>query len=283
MSLPPTAVLAIRLILILTALYAVVVFLAWRFQERIAFPGPNRALPDPAQVGIPDGEAVTIVASDGVQLRGWYLPPNPAPEPGGKAPGLIWFYGNMETVADLAPLLGRFRPPGTGMLVIDYRGYGESGGKPTEPGLYLDAEAAWSFIKSLEEIDPARIAVYGRSLGSAVALYLATHQPVRAVVLDSPFSSSRQMSRRHYPFLPARLLRLELDNIARARQLEAPLLVFHGTDDRIAPFSMGRAVAQAGRAVELVAIQGAGHNDTYDMGGESYRDRLHEFLSEHLR
>ncbi|MFQ6044791.1 MAG: hypothetical protein ACE5PT_00340, partial [Gemmatimonadales bacterium] len=146
MSFPPAVVIAIRLILILAALYAVVVFLAWSFQERIAFPGPNRALPVPAQAGIPDGEAVTLVASDGVELRGWYLPPNPPPDSGGTAPGLIWFYGNMETVADLAPILRYFRPPGIGMLVIDYRGYGESGGKPTEPGLYLDAEAAWSFI-----------------------------------------------------------------------------------------------------------------------------------------
>ena len=169
------------------------------------------------------------------------------------------------------------------MLVLDYRGYGESSGKPTEQGLYLDAEAAWAFITRRDEIDSTRVAVYGRSLGTAIALYLATHRPVRAVVLDSPFSNSRDMARQHYPFLPSGLLRLRLDNVARARQLAVPLLVFHGTEDRVVPFPMGRAVAQAGRAVELVQIEGADHNDTYNVGDDVYRDRVHEFLAAQLK
>ncbi len=271
----------LKIIAVLVVLYALGVFLAWRFQDRVAFPAPRGALPAPAAVGIPDGELVEVTTQDGVTLRGWYLPPNPAPAEG-KAPGLLWFYGNMETIGGIAPVLREFRPPGIGMLVLDYRGYGQSGGRPTERGVYRDADAAWAYITSRPEIDDTRVAVYGRSIGSAVALYLATEQPVSAVVLESAFTSGRDMAEEHYAPVPSVLVELELDNVSRARELTVPLLVFHGSDDWIAPLPMGRAVAEAGRAEEFVVIDGAGHNDTYLEGGEEYCRRMHEFLREHL-
>ena len=273
---------ALKIIAVLVVLFALAVFLAWRFQQRVAFPAPRGALPAPPAVGIPDGELVAVTTQDGVTLRGWYLPPNPPPVEGTKAPGLLWFYGNMETIGGIAPVLREFRPPGIGMLVLDYRGYGQSGGTPTERGVYRDADAAWQFISSRPEIDSTRVAAYGRSIGSAVALYLATEHPVSAVVLESPFTSGRDMAEEHYAPVPSVLVELELDNVSRARELSVPLLVFHGSDDWIAPLPMGRAVAEAGRAEEFVVIEGAGHNDTYLEGGEEYRRRMHEFLREHL-
>ena len=272
---------AARIVGALLVAYGVIVLLAWIFQNRIAFPGAHSPPLTPQEAGIADGEAISLTTSDGVQLRGWFLPPDPAPDTG-RAPGLIWFYGNMETVYGLAPVFRMFRPPGIGMLVLDYRGYGQSDGTPTEPGLYRDADAAWEYLVARPDVDSTRIGVYGRSLGSAVALYLATERPVRAVVLDSPFSSGRAMAREHYPFLPPALLRLDLDIVGRARRLEVPLLVVHGAIDRIAPVAMGRAVAEAGRAEEFFEIEGSGHNDTYDVGGLRYRDRLHRFLQDHL-
>lgn len=262
--------------------YALVVFLAWRFQDRLAFPAPDAPLPPPGALGLAGGEVVTTTTSDGVTLRGWYIPPRPAPPSGQRAPGLLWFYGNMETVSGLASVFREFRPPGVGLLVLDYRGYGQSGGTPTEEGLYRDAEAAWALLSERADIDSTRIAVYGRSLGSAVALYVATEHRVRAVVLDSPFSSAKEMADRHYGIVPSALLRLRLDNLERAGRLEVPLLVIHGSDDRVAPMIMGRAVADTAPKGQLLVLQGAGHNDTYAMGGESYRMELHAFLSRHL-
>lgn len=273
---------ALKILAALVIAYALIVLLAWRFQDRIAFPGPSGPLPVPASVGIPDGELIAATTEDGIELRGWYLPPDPAPPAGERAPGLIWFYGNMETVGGIAPVLREFRPPGIGMVVLDYRGYGESGGTPTEAGIYRDAEAAWRFLTARSEIDSARIAVYGRSIGSAVALYLATERPVRAVVLESPFTSGREMADEHYAMLPSWLVQLRLDNRARAEHLTAPLLVFHGTDDWIAPFEMGRAIAQAGHAELFVPLEGSGHNETYAVGGAMYRDTFHAFLEKHL-
>lgn len=265
---------------VLAAGYLLLVVLAWRYQDRLAMPAPRMRLPPPTAEGVPAGERVSLRTADGVTLHGWFLPPDAgAPRP---APGLLWFYGNMETVTALAPVLEAWRPAEVGLLAVDYRGYGESEGHATEAGLYLDGEAAWAHLAARPEIDGARIAVYGRSLGSAVALHVALAHPVRAVVLDSPFSSARDMAREHYWFLPRGLLRLRFPNVERAARLEVPLLVVHGGDDRIAPVTMGRAVAAAGRG-RLVELPGAGHNGTYDLGGTAYRDTMAAFLREALR
>lgn len=263
-------------------IYLLLVVLAWKYQDRLAFPAVPAELPTPETLGLTHGERIQVTTADGIQLRGWYLAPVPAPPNGERAPGLIWFPGNMETIEGIAPILNGLRPPGIGLVVLDYRGYGESNGEPTEAAVYSDAEAAWDYLVGRPEIDSNRIALYGRSIGSAVALYLATRRPVRALVLDSPFSTGRDMAKEHYSFFPSSLIRLGLDNIRRAREIELPLMVFHGTEDRIAPIAMGRAVARAGRAEEFIEIPGAGHNDTYDMGGQMYVSRFHRFLNKHL-
>lgn len=271
---------AVRVLVAGGLLYATVLVLAWRFQERLAFPAPSDDLPEPAQFDMPDGVTVTVTTADGIQLRGWYLPPSG--EVAGRAPGVIWFHGNLETVGSIAEVLADFRPAGIGVLALDYRGYGESAGTPTEEGVYLDADAAWAWLSRRPEIDSTRIAVYGRSIGSAVALYLATERPVRAVILESPFTSGWEIAREHYALVPEGLVELGLDNLERARRLSAPLLVVHGTEDLIAPFEMGRAVAEAGRAEEFLVLEGTGHTSTYEEGGERYRDAVHRFLERHL-
>jgi dipeptidyl aminopeptidase/acylaminoacyl peptidase len=275
------SVYVLRALALALLVYGLIVVLAWRYQDRLAFPAPRMRLPAPADVGLPDGRRVEVRTADGVTLRGWYLPPaSGAPRP---APGLLWFCGNMETVTGMGRLAAAWRPPEVALLFLDYRGYGESDGTPTEDGLYRDADAAWTWLVAQPEVDAGRVALYGRSLGAAVALQLASHHPVRAVVLDSPFSSARALARLHYRLLPSGLVHLSMDNLARARTLTAPLFVAHGTEDRIAPIAMGRAVAQAGRARTFLAIEGAGHNDTYDLGDARYRDAMVAFLREALR
>lgn len=274
---------ALRILGALLVAYAILLVLAWRYQDRMAFPGRRMRLIHPRDAGLPDGEIVSVRTSDSVQLRGWYLPASPTPGIRPPTPALLWFYGNMETVSALAPILRDLRPSGIALLIVDYRGYGESGGRPTERGIYRDAEAAWAHLAARPEIDSTRIAVYGRSVGSAVATYLADVKPVRAVVLESPFSNAREMAREHYAMLPRFVVRLSLDNMTRAARLAVPLLVFHGSEDNIVPPRMGRAVAEAGRAREFVLIAGSGHNDTYDVGGREYREKLHAFLREHLK
>src|SRR6058998_910460 len=203
-------------------------------------------------------------------------------EGGGPPPpftALLWFYGNGETVAAMWPIVREFQPPGTAVLVLDYPGYGGSGGRATEGALYAAADAAYATLAARPDVDPQRIYVYGRSLGSAVATYTAAHHPVAGLILESPFTNAAAMAKYHYGLLPRFLLRLSLDNVANVRRVSCPILLFHGDADRLVPTAMGMAVAAAATGpVEVVLIHGAGHNDTYDVGGRSYRDKMWQFI-----
>lgn len=268
--------LVVRLILGVVAGYFLLTAILWLIQHRLTFPAPRAPLPDPVRVGLPDAEPLTLSMRDGTRLAGWYLPPGlSAP-----FPALLWFYGNNETIAAIAPVLRDFRPPGTAVLVVDYPGYGASEGQASEPGLYEAAELAYDTLLARPGIDPARVFVYGRSLGSAAAAYVATTRTPAGLVLESPFTSARDMARRHYPLFPAVLLRVRLDNLAAISRVRCPVLVLHGDADRLVPMDMGhRLAAAAPGEVEFVTIAGAGHNDGYGLGGRAYRAKVWEFLN----
>ncbi|MEX1999004.1 MAG: alpha/beta hydrolase [Gemmatimonadales bacterium] len=263
---------ALRIAAYIAVSYLVIVFVAWLMQDRLAFPSPRHVL------GTPEGgERVAIRTHDGLTLSGWFLPPaRPTSRP---APAVIWFTGNMETVGAMAPMLLQMRLPGAALLAVDYRGYGENPGKPTEADVYRDAEAIWDWLAARPDVDAMRIAVYGRSIGGVSATWLAAHRTPAAVVLDAPFTNARDMARRHYWFLPRIMTRLDLDNLERLRSVDVPVLILHGTQDRIAPFWMGQRLADAARQATLVPIEGAGHNETYDDAGPMYRDTVHAFLA----
>ena len=229
-----------------------------------------------------DAERVALTLSDGTQLAGWFIPPFPSPAP--PFPALLWFYGNGETIAAIWPVLREFRPPRTALLVVDYPGYGASGGRATEHALYEAADLAYAALATRPGVDPSRVHVYGRSLGSVAATYVAATHPVAGLILESPFTNARDMARRHYAPFPRFLIRLRLDNLAAMARVRCPVLVLHGTRDRIAPLEMGKRVAAAAQGpVELVLIDGASHNETYDVGGIAYRDKVWKFIGSATR
>lgn len=262
------------------ALYLVISLVLWAVQEKITFPAPRGPLPDPTKT-LGSGERIELTMRDGTRLVGWYLPAKTAEDGGGrrKTAGLLWFYGNGEMIGAIWPIIRDFRPPHAALLVLDYPGYGASGGKATEAGLYEAADLAYAALAAREEVDRTRIYVYGRSLGSAAATYTAAHHDVAGLILESPFTSARGMAARHYKIFPRFLVRMRLDNLANIRQVRCPVLVFHGTADMLVPMKMGKAVAAAAPGpVEFVLIEGAGHNDTYDIGGRIYREKMAEFV-----
>jgi len=264
------------LILGLAAVYLTILLLLWANQERLTFPAPRGSLPDPQPL-LGTGERIELAMHDGTRLGGWYLPP----KEGGRAtaPGLLWFYGNGETIGAVWPVIREFRPPHAGLLVVDYPGYGASGGRASEAGIYEAGALAYEALASHAEIDRTRIYVYGRSLGSAVATRVAAEHPVAGLILESPFTSARGMAAHLYRIFPLFFVRLKLDNLAAVRQVHCPVLVFHGTADRLVPIGMGRQVAAAAPGpAEFVMIEGAGHNETYDRGGRAYRDKLAQFV-----
>ncbi len=289
--------LVLRILISLGLAYLVLLLLAWRFQDRLAFPAPRASLPDPKRVGVENGEKVELVSGDGTKLVGWYL--RPVEGGGGRSkaghddgastafhrppptsPALLWFYGNGETVAAIWPIVREFQPPGTALLVVDYPGYGGSGGRATEPALYAAAEAGYTMLATRPGVDPHRIFVYGRSLGSAVAIYTAAHRPVAGLILESPFTSAAAMAKHHYRLVPRFLLHLSLDNLTTVKLVHCPILLFHGDADRLVPGAMGMAVAAAAPGpVEVVLLHGSGHNDTYEIGGRAYRDKMWAFIT----
>jgi len=269
----------LRWLLVAAALWAGSSLLLFAARSRLMFPLRGGGTGEPARAGIPDGRRVFIETSDGERLAAWYLPPR---DPGGRSGAVLWLHGNAETVEGLGPILRGFRPPAAAMLAVEFRGYGGSSGSPTAAGVLRDAEAAFDWLAARPEVDAARIVVYGRSIGAGPAAHVASVRPAAGLILESAFTSVRAMVRRHYPWVPSALAPQAFDNLAALGRVGAPILLIHGDRDEIVPPAMGRALAaRAGARAELWVIGGAGHNETYDVGGEAYVRRFLDFVARH--
>jgi len=208
----------------------------WLFQERMLF---FPRLLDPRPALRPNVEEVSILAADGITLRGWLVKGDGAP-----APLVIYFGGNAEEVSWLVDVADYF--VGWSLLLVNFRGYGESEGKPGEKELLQDGLVIHDYAKRRPEVNSERIVAMGRSLGSGVAVHLAAHRVLRGVILVSPYDSIVEVAKRHYPFLPVSLmLRHRFDSLALAPQIEAPLLCLVATEDRVIPSAHSRALFRA--------------------------------------
>jgi pimeloyl-ACP methyl ester carboxylesterase len=216
---------------------------------------PERFRTAPAAAGLPQAEEVVLDTVDGEHVIAWHLPPR------GDKPVILYFHGNG---ASLRWRVDRFRAltaDGTGLLALSYRGYGGSSGHPTETGLINDALAAYDFARA--RYDAARIALWGESLGSGVAVALAAEHPVGHVILESPFTSAADVGAGRYWFVPVRLLmKDQFHSDLRVGKITAPVLVIHGERDRVVPIALGeRLYAVINAPKRFVRLTDAGHND----------------------
>jgi uncharacterized protein len=237
---------------------------------------PIRALAGtPARLGLPYHDA-TFESSDGVRLHGWFVP-------GRRDLTWVWFHGNAGNISHRLENIALIRERlGVHVFIFDYRGYGQSAGQPSEQGLYRDAEAALAYVRTLPEVDPARLVLFGRSLGASVAVEMAAREPPRGLILESPFTSVAAMARVAFPFLPlGPLIRTRYDSLARIGQVRAPLLVLHSPTDEVVPYAQGQELfAAAPEPKWFHAIGGgAGHNDSYLVGGDPYWQALADLLA----
>jgi len=226
----------------------------------------SREEAEPSRWGLARGRAVTITAEDGVALHAWWVPP-PRREPSDRA--VLYLHGNgghMPARAGVIDALSR-TGGGTAVLALEYRGYGASDGNPSEPGLRRDARAAWRWLHEEAGLTPDRIALFGESLGSAVAVGLASEVGVGAVILVGALPGTIPVARAHYP-LPDWILTWDsprFDALGRIGQVEAPLLFLHGEADTVIPVELGRRVYEAAAEPRRwVALAGRGHMDVYD-------------------
>jgi len=235
-------------------------------------PGPTR----PPQVR--DGRAIeplAFTAGDGVTVRGWFVRAAHSP-----APLVIFYGGNAEEVSWQ---VSEPWPSDWSLALVNYRGYGQSEGKPSEQALFADAQLVFDALAARADVDRTRIVLVGRSLGSGVATYLASRREVAGLVLISPYDSMTALGQRHYPFLPVRLLlKHPFDSLALAPAISAPLLAIVGERDGIIPPEHSRRLFDAwGGPKRWISIPGAGHND---LGAQrEFWAPISQFLAERAR
>ena len=268
--------LGIWIVSIVIGIYVVFAAFLFIFQSHYVY-YPERVLSaDPGSIRL-QFESVSFKTADGVRLFGWFIPSQ-------SARGVILFcHGNAGNISHRLESVQIFHQLGLDIFIFDYRGYGQSEGKPTEQGTYKDVEAAWWYLVEKRQVNPSQIIVFGRSLGGAVASWLAQKHTPRALILESTFTSLRDVAATLYPYLPVRLLlRFEYNTAEYLSRAGCPVLVVHSRDDEIMPFSHGWRLFEVAREPkEFLEIAGT-HNEGFITSGKHYEEGLNVFISEYV-
>ena len=241
-------------------------------EKQIFFPDPYLYC-TPAEAAL-DFEDLWFETGDGIRLHGWLVP---APS----SPVLLLFcHGNAGNISHRVDNIRRLYDVGISVLIFDYRGYGRSGGAITEAGFYLDAEAAYELARNRAEAAGQKLVIFGRSLGGIAAVHLASSRSCSGVILESTFTHMAAMAKEHFPLpVPESLLRDKLNSVDKIGRITAPVLFFHGDSDDIVPLRLGQELYAATKAPkEFVTLVGAGHNDTYFVGGSEYFQKFRGFI-----
>ena len=226
----------------------------------------------PANWGL-DFENVNLQTTDGVRLHGWYVPA------AGSEQVLLFFHGNAGNISHRRASLEVFYRLGLNVLMIDYRGYGQSQGSPSEAGLYMDASAAWAYLLDEKGFAADQVVIFGRSLGGAVAVDLASNVSARGLILESTMSSSRDFAQLVFPVLSRLIfMRFDFDSAAKLPSVKTPVLVLHSPDDEIMPFELGETVFEAANEPKAFVRMRGGHNDGFHLSQPEYEQALGEWL-----
>jgi len=225
-------------------------------------------------------EDLMLATDDGTAISAWYVP---ARDP--EAPVMLFCHGNAGNISHRVHNLVLLNRIGITVLIFDYPGFGRSEGRPLEDGVYRSAHAAYRYLREQRGVPDDRIVLFGRSLGAAAAIELASAGHGRALIIESAFTDLHQMGRHIYPMLPLpRRLKRKYPNAERLAGVRMPLLVIHGESDRLVPVQQARQLHQlARRPKDLYLIPGAGHNDTVMVGGGEYGGKIRDFVTTWVR
>jgi len=260
----------LNLLLSLVGIFALFCIVA-RLLHRYFVYVPDRKRLAPKDAGLAGVEEVVFKATDGTRLIAWYR----AAQPG--KPTLLYFGGNSGSAAYRSNKIKAIGADGYGVFMLNYRGFGGSGGRPTEKRITADAVSAYDYLRGLG-VAPHDIVAYGESLGTAVATRLSLQREVTALVLEAPFTSVVDVGLLMWPFLPLKLIMVDqYRTIDRIGQVTAPLFIIHGGRDNVIPLDQARRLLhEANEPKTLSLVARAGHNDLFELGAWG---RVRDFLA----
>jgi uncharacterized protein len=272
---------AVLLLVALALAYLAFLVVLRLSESRLLYaPGASRTLePPPAGLGLAP-ERIAIAAGDGVTLVAWIIR---APGRDTAARWLLVCHGNAGNLSDAGrpEHYAGLRALGLNLLAFDYRGYGESGGAPTEAGLYRDAEAAYGYLRDTLGVPPERIVLFGHSLGSAVAVELATRVPAAGLVLDGALMSVTARAQEVYPYVPVRwIARSRFASIEKIGRVKIPKLFLHARQDEVIPIAHGRRLYEAAPPPKTFVALAGGHGDAFEVDSATYFGAIARFLAE---
>lgn len=260
--------------------YAVFLGFVYFTQDSMVYFPIRELFTNPEQSGM-EYEDVLFKTSDGITISAWHIPSAAGMQERGS---ILFCHGNAGNISHRIDSIRIFHELGFSVLIFDYRGYGKSGGKPSENGTYLDAEAAWDYLTTIKKVTPEKIILFGRSLGSAVAAETALRKKAGALIIESGFTTLSELGSVFYPYLPVRLiLKYKYSTVDKVNDIKIPKLFIHSPGDQIVPFEQGKELFEkAADPKEFLEIKG-GHNDGFIVSGSFYTDGLNKFMSGHFR
>ncbi len=267
----------VHIIAVLVIAYAGLGLTLFFMQSKFLYRPLREVANTPEDIGI-EFENVTLETADGVKLNAWYIPAKEAKMT------MLFCHGNGGNIMHRLDSINLFNKLGLNCLIFDYRGYGQSEGKTTEQGTYTDAMTAYKWLTETKKISPEKIIVFGRSLGGSVAAYVAERMKVRALVLESCFTSYVDMGKKLYPYMPVRwFARFNYDTIGCLKKVRSPVMIIHSRNDEIIPFEFGLELYDAAAEPKEFVEIGGSHNDGFLISGEIYTaawKKWIKFLSE---
>lgn len=260
------------LALVIIVLYIVVLVTLYVLQTRLIF-YPGKLSPAFRFRSSGFGEEVVLVSADGERISALYFR-------GIRAEVILYFHGNAGDLSGWQFVAEDFTASGYGVLIIDYRGYGKSSGTISEQGFYHDADAAYDFLIHSKKIRPDNIIIYGRSVGTGVAVELASKRHVRGLVLEAPYTSLGALANEKVPFFfPSLYLKYRFNNLRKINQVKSPVVFIHGTEDTLIPAAHSEKLFSTfqGKKKKII-VNGGSHNDLNDY--PAYHSFVNETLSQ---
>lgn len=247
---------------VVVALYLAILALLFLMQRSLLFV-PNRQRPELAEAGLdPEVRPIELLTTDGLRLLAWYRPP-----PGNPGAVLLYLHGNAGHIGHRADRVRPYLDAGFGVLLVEYRGYGGNPGQPSEAGFYTDARAALDFLAQ-QGVTPARIVLYGESLGTGVAVQMAVECECGALVLEAPFTSVVAVAQSRYWMFPVRHLVLhKFDSLSKIARVHCPVFMMHGERDRVIPIRYGRELFEAASEPKDAKWFAEGNHTNFDEFG----------------